>query len=50
MSAEYISITGMHMLPAVTDIMQTRAYAEFAGSILTCHDRAYILDISPAMS
>ena len=38
------------MLPAVTDIMQTRAYAEFAGSILTCHDRAYILDISPAMS
>lgn len=48
-SAEYISITGMHMLPVVTDIMQTRRYAEFADRVLTSHDRAHILDTSPAM-
>jgi hypothetical protein len=39
----------MHTLPAVTDIMQTRQYAEFADRVLASHGRAYILDISPAM-
>ncbi len=39
----------MHMLPAVTNIMQTREYAEFADRVLATHDRAYILDISPTM-
>ena len=42
----------MHMLPAVTDIMQTREHAEFADRVLACHGRAYqqyALDISPAM-
>ncbi len=48
-SAEYVSITGMHTLPAVTDIMQTREYAKFADRVLASHDRAYILHISPAM-
>ncbi len=40
------------MLPAVTDIMQTREYAEFADRVLASHGRAYqqyALDISPAM-
>jgi hypothetical protein len=45
-SAEYILITSMHMLPAVTNIMQTREYAEFADRVLASYDRAYILDIS----
>jgi len=35
------------MLPAVTNIMQTRDYAEFANRVLASHDRAW--DISPAM-
>ena len=51
-SAEYVCITGMHTLPAVTDIMQTREYAKFADRVLASHDRAYqqyALDISPAM-
>jgi len=34
------------MLPAVTNIMQTREYAEFADRVLASYDRAYILDIS----
>ena len=49
-SAECIPITGTHMLPAVTDIMQTREYAGFDDRVLASHDRAYILDISPAMT
>ncbi len=51
-SSEYISIAGIHMLPAVTDIMQTREYAEVADRVLASHGRAYqqyALDISPAM-
>ena len=36
------------MLPAVTNIMQTMEYAEFADRVLASYDRAYILDISPA--
>jgi len=30
----------------VTNIMQTREYAEFADRVLASYDRAYILDIS----
>ena len=41
-------MTGMHTLPAVTNIMQTMEYAEFADRVLASCDRAYILDISPA--
>lgn len=47
-SAEYILITGMHTLPALTNIMQTMVYAKFADRVLASYDRAYILDISPA--